>query len=245
MKCPVCKNIISEQSQICPFCKFNDLGRTFLNAEEAACWMEMVVIPYRNKWKDKDGTEALFNQMFSQQILDAREKSYSEKRAISNYKYKPYQDGIMITCYMGAESTVVIPSNIDGQAVRGIDSNVFEKCNFIEHIEFPDTINYIGEHACYSCKKIKDIIFPKNVTRISKGVCDSCSSLETVVIKGARIIETFAFNWCKSLKNIYLPETLETIEFSALPNSICFGHPRRIILPSSLKKIGGYRIHII
>ncbi len=50
MRCPVCKTECA-QSNICPECGFAEVGKLFINQEEANQWMNSVVSPYRDKYQ--------------------------------------------------------------------------------------------------------------------------------------------------------------------------------------------------
>ena len=47
MLCPVCKTEC-EQSSICPNCGFLEVGKLFINQEEAEQWYKTVVVPFKN-----------------------------------------------------------------------------------------------------------------------------------------------------------------------------------------------------
>ena len=49
MKCPVCKTECGEKS-ICPHCAFPEVGREFLNQEDAELWLKTAVSDYRKKY---------------------------------------------------------------------------------------------------------------------------------------------------------------------------------------------------
>ncbi len=49
MRCPVCKTECA-QSNVCPECGFSEVGKVFINQEEATQWITAVVAPYRDKY---------------------------------------------------------------------------------------------------------------------------------------------------------------------------------------------------
>lgn len=51
MKCPVCKTECNDNS-VCETCGFLEVGKVFINQEEAEQWYESFVIPYRNKFNN-------------------------------------------------------------------------------------------------------------------------------------------------------------------------------------------------
>lgn len=52
MKCPVCKTECDDRT-ICPKCGFHEMGKIFLNREDAEQWMKCVVQPHRNEYRIK------------------------------------------------------------------------------------------------------------------------------------------------------------------------------------------------
>ena len=67
MLCPVCKNECGNNA-VCAKCGFDQLQVEFLSREEAAHWINNVVVPYREKWQSSqiatavDWKEVLFRQ---------------------------------------------------------------------------------------------------------------------------------------------------------------------------------------
>ncbi|MBQ9940012.1 MAG: hypothetical protein IJO74_00520 [Clostridia bacterium] len=67
MLCPVCKTECGTEN-VCKECGFDQIQVEFLNREEAIHWMENTVIPFREKWQEKqtnseiDWKELLFQQ---------------------------------------------------------------------------------------------------------------------------------------------------------------------------------------
>lgn len=49
MRCPVCKTECG-QSNICTQCGFSELGKDFINREEAEAWFNEIVLPYRDNY---------------------------------------------------------------------------------------------------------------------------------------------------------------------------------------------------
>lgn len=65
--------------------------------------------------------------------------------------------------------------------------------------------------------KIKKIVIPKTVTEIDGRAFEDCASLGGVVFEERIMLKKlgdYAFSWCRSLRNILLPDGLESIEMS-------------------------------
>lgn len=106
-----------------------------------------------------------------------------------DYEYESYGEGIMITKYIGFESIVNIPEQIEGHPVTHIGKNAFEACRSIQHVTIPDTVIDIGEMAFYDCRLLESVTVSKNLDYIG----------------------SLAFAWCWRLKEIELPDTLTSI----------------------------------
>ena len=254
MKCPVCKNEINEDRQICPLCKFDDLHRTFINAEDAAEWMDNIVIPYRKRYlRDKTANaELTYSQLFQSQLSSIKSIS---KSCVSDYEYTLNEYGVILTQYNGVdEAEVLVPTQIEGKDVYRLEDNLFKNCKSIHKINLPETITEIGTEV-FSNTKIKELnlphslkkigawslsdtsietlIIPENVAEIPAHLFGNFhKTIKTVIILGAKSIGSFALN-CSTLSQVVFPDCLEKIELRALDSTKI----KKIIFPQSLKII--------
>lgn len=70
-----------------------------------------------------------------------------------------------------------------------------------------ETFAYYAFGQCYSLTSVE---IPKSVKKIEKSTFASCLNLKTVILGDGgnlAIIDEDAFNYCKSLVNVYLPNT--------------------------------------
>ena len=103
----------------------------------------------------------------------------------------------------------------------------------ITSITIPRLAISIGARA-FEHTSISSIKIPSNVKSISEEMFNGCRELHSVIIEGAETIEQSAFSGCKELKNIILPDTLISIEDSALNGTgITY-----LIVPQSVNYIG-------
>ena len=117
-----------------------------------------------------------------------------------NYQFGIKIDGsYIITKYLGSETEVSVPGEIDNTAVSEIGrysfagknritkltiSNTvykignyaFNKCSFLNDVTLSPYLQEIGEYAFSSCSRLNQIVIPKSVTKIGKGAFNSCSS---------------------------------------------------------------------
>ena len=177
----------------------------------------------------------------------------------TNYLYEENAEGgITITRYIGDDTEVVIPSMIDGKAVKKLADESFWDCSSMTSVTIPDgvtsigmasfwncknltsvnisdSVTEIGLGAFYGCSGLKNITIPENVTKINALTFYQCKSLEKVNVLG-RITEigASAFNYCSMLKRFIIPGSVETIGASAFS-----GTPiTSIEIPLSVTSIG-------
>ena len=139
---------------------------------------------------------------------DFRCEFYSE----SNSYYAP---GIYIDEYIGTDTEVVVPSEINGMMVKGIGAEGPFNEN-ITNIILPDTLKEIKRHAFTRCTSLKTIVIPDGVKCIEYRTFYECSSLESVTLgSGTKYIDEDAFAYCTNLKSILIPDGLKEISYGA------------------------------
>lgn len=115
--------------------------------------------------------------------------------------------------------------------IRKIGANAFTFCTFSE-FTIPESVTFIGYGAFGRCKSLKEITIPKSVETIEPLAFTNCPSLQRAVIRANVTVlhyDTF-FNSAKvqgsnifsssSLKEIYLPASLNKIHFQAFYGNI-------------------------
>ena len=117
-----------------------------------------------------------------------------------NYQFGIKIDGsYIITKYLGSETKVSVPGEIDNTAVSEIGrysfagknritklvipntiykigNYAFNKCSFLNDVTLSPYLQEIGEYAFSSCSRLNQIVIPKSVTEIGYGAFESCSS---------------------------------------------------------------------
>lgn len=149
-----------------------------------------------------------------------------------------YTDGgetITITKYLGSESDVVVPSEIDDKPVTAIDSYAFYNCGF-SGIALPDSLRTIGTYAFDSCKSLTEITIPDGVTSVGAYAFVRCTALESVSIpEGITSIEGRTFLSCGALGSVVLPNSVTSI--GAYAFSEC-SSLESVYIPKSVSSIG-------
>ena len=164
----------------------------------------------------------------------------------------------LITRYMGTDTELEVPAEIDGYKVTGIGSYAFSYCEGVKNIILPEGVKRIEDYAFLGCDSVESITLPEGVESIGKGAFRRCISLKNITLpegitsieegvfwacdlenitlpEGVKSIGSKAFQLCKGLKNITLPEGITSIE-----KSVFWGCEslESITLPEGVKSIG-------
>ena len=141
-----------------------------------------------------------------------------------------------ISRYMGSDSEVEIPAEIEGATVTGIGAGAFSGCQTLVNVIIPDNVNSIGSAAFMSCTKLESITLSANVETISDATFNGCSALKTIEIPDSVVsVGSVVFNGCVSLESVVLSNSLETISDAAFIGCSAL---KEIVIPDSVTSIG-------
>jgi len=111
--------------------------------------------------------------------------------------------GLTVMGYLGADTVVVIPEQIDGQNVTIIGMNAFKGNSAITSVTIPETVTLVGENAFSGCVSLTEAVLPETLECIDIGAFSDCTSLaEITVPRSVRYILNDAFLNCTSLECI-------------------------------------------
>lgn len=149
-----------------------------------------------------------------------------------------------ITSYTGLDADVVIPyKDADGKLVTSIGTNAFNESSIITSISIPGTITTIkngafsglinlktlkypdqnniktiGDNAFENCVSLESFSAGKHLEAISNSAFINCSSLESVYLGNITSIGNYAFSGIKTISNIEIPASVNSIGISAFQN---------------------------
>ena len=144
---------------------------------------------------------------------------------------------------------VVIPEFVDCDGVdypvQLISSRCFAKCDKIESIFIPKTVESLGRiiddysyEGCFGgCTNLKEILFEKGIKlKTIGGYCfQGCKSLKSIELPdGVEILSISAFSYCPSLTSVSLPSTLKKM------GSHCFygcSSLTNIVIPEGVSEV--------
>lgn len=116
------------------------------------------------------------------------------------------ENGIVRSCQEKLSLTITIPPG-----VKAIDNGVFSGMQNLISINFPASLNYIGDSAFQGCKKLTEINL-SGINHLGDQAFMGCSSLKSVIIgKNLPFICNSTFLGCSSLAEIDLPENITYI----------------------------------
>ena len=119
------------------------------------------------------------------------------------FKYSISQTGeATIIEYIGTDTAVEIPNEIDGNTVTAIGIAAFYGCTDLTSITIPDSITSIGTKTFQFCTSLTSITIPDGVISIGERAFDECTSLTSITIpESVTSIGKNAFEMHKSYKH--------------------------------------------
>ena len=107
-------------------------------------------------------------------VSDENSKDQAETTK-SQFTYTVTGEGIFIKSYLGTETSVEIPSAIDGYPVVGIGEGAFRNSS-VEQVILRDGIQTVDWFAFYGSYRLRAVTLPASVSLIEYGAFDLCSS---------------------------------------------------------------------
>ena len=147
----------------------------------------------------------------------AVESSISQTQTWYDFEYQTNTlNEAIITKYIGSASSVTIPSEINGLAVRTIGTGnypyPFLNKSSVTQISLPNSITNINSYAFYGVPNITNINIPYGVLRIGNNAFTQLPQLKSVHIPSSVTnFESSIFNSATSLTNVILEEGITKV----------------------------------
>ena len=110
------------------------------------------------------------------------------------------------SAYLGEETSVTVPSVIDGNNVTQIGAFAFTDKDKIVSISMPDCIVNISINAFYNCTSLTEVKLSSSLTGIADNAFENCSSLKSVSLpSGVTEISSSLFSGCSSMESFEVP----------------------------------------
>lgn len=114
-------------------------------------------------------------------------------------------DNGVLTQYVGAENSVVIPDT-----VTAIGDSAFQNMP-INSVTIPSSVTSIGAFAFAGCTNLTSINIPSSVASIGSNAFANCTSLSSVSWQSGAGIPAEAFNGCRGLTSVSIAQTVPSI----------------------------------
>ena len=177
------------------------------------------------------------------------------------YQYIEMEDGALeITGYIGSDTELIIPAEIDGKnvtniggyaffgrhlksviipdSVTTIGSNVFRNTSWLENKREENPLVIVNNIVIDGYKCIGNVSIPDGVVRIGDSAFSFGSSLTGIIISNSvNSVGKGAFLGCKNLTEVVFPESITNIEGSAFSDCSSLS---KVIVPNKITDIEAF-----
>ncbi len=188
------------------------------------------------------GGTALPNTVVNNSVVASAATSATEVLTYGDFEYTILNDGtVEIAKYIGSDTEVEIPDEIDGAAVTSIGERAFDGNKTITSVTIPEGINNIGFRAFFDCDALLEMAIPDGVKTIGGQVFHSCEKLrkvtmtDSVEVLGVGSLGEGVFGYCTALESVTLSNKLTKINKKTFQSCKSL---KEIKLPSGIKTIG-------
>jgi hypothetical protein len=137
----------------------------------------------------------------------------------SLFRYKIFENYVAISEYIGEETNVTIPDEIENLPVYVIDDAAFAYNKVISSVSMSDNIVKIGKESFIGCPLLKTLKLSENLTSIPQYAFSGCMILDNIKLPENLItIESRAFDSCSALSSVIIPSKVEIVQSAAFAN---------------------------
>ena len=143
--------------------------------------------------------------------------------------------------YYGNMGDVVIPSEIDGTAVKGIARYAFFNGYYqqaeIQSLVLPEGIESVGDGAFGGQNKMNTLVLPASLTNLGSRAFVGSGLSAPVFPAGIKVIPEALYAWSRTLASATIPDGVETIGPGAFAGCKALEY---VEIPVSVTSIGSY-----
>ena len=139
------------------------------------------------------------------------------EKEMDSLQYRIESNGIIITGWSDKIKQLKIPECIMNQLVTEIEERAFVEATWVTHIEFPESLQVIGDYSFYECSGLTKLHFPNELKRVGRHAFYNCRNMQEITLRSdLRNIEDGAFKNCSQIHKV----TLEVVDgcYYAIPN---------------------------
>ena len=126
-----------------------------------------------------------------------------------------------------------IKNYVISEGITYIGRFAFGGCSALTEINWPSTLEGVGDYLFYGCNDLETVTLPK-VERIHEAMLKGSCVKHVIVPEGVKRIDELAFRRLYQLETVVLPESLEEIGLGAFMSCTKL---RSINIPEGVKKI--------
>ena len=128
-------------------------------------------------------------------------------------------DGYEVESYVGKETVVTVPAEINGLPVISVGKRAFYKHETVRTVILSDGITSVKEEAFASCPSLVGVNMPDTLLSLDTGVFKSCTALSKIRFSAALSkISKDLFHECSALTELSLPDQIAYIDDGAFQN---------------------------
>ena len=137
--------------------------------------------------------------------------------------------------YYGHDTEIVLPDEVDGQAVTALVANAFRGNSKITKLTLGANIIKLEKEALKNCTALQEVIFNQGLQEIDEAALAGCGQLAEIDLpESVTILGKGAFENTGALRKLTLPRQLQII-----PERLCGNSGlRQITIPEECRKIG-------
>ena len=136
--------------------------------------------------------------------------------------------------YLGNDSNVTVPADIDGYMVTAIGVRAFTGNTKLLHVSIPETVTKVENYAFSGCSSLTSITVSANITSLGYGAFLNCTGLYSVTFEGVCTMGTNCFKGCTSLTRVDLFDGVTAIGNGAFADCPAL---KSILIPDSVTSI--------
>ena len=149
--------------------------------------------------------------LVSSLLIGCSEKQKETPSPASDFEYVKGDTFVVLQEYIGNDTRIIIPAEIEGLPVTRINSFFISNSN-VEYVSLPDTVTKINLKAFFANEKLLEVHLGNAITEIDGGAFHYCTALKKINFPSSlKTIGVQAFRCCSSLEEVILPEGLESI----------------------------------
>ena len=162
----------------------------------ALCWLLFGMMALAEDDEFEEFDDDPFDELDDISGFGVEQHTFGDFRCLLNEE----TGDIITACYIGNDTDIVVPAEIEGHKVVGIGEGTFQfaaNAAAITSVTLPEGIEFLGNSAFKLCQSLKEIVIPEGVVRIEYGCFGGCMALEKVELPERFVVQVFGKSSCE------------------------------------------------